>query len=234
MAEPLFQIEDLHGWYDESHVLHGISLSAQEGETVALIGRNGAGKSTTLRAAMNLLTRREGAIRVAGHDIMGTRRHRVAHEGLGYIPEERGIFASLSVEENLLLLPRTGDGGMSQSEVYEIFPNLYERRRAPGGTLSGGEQQMLAIARVLMTGPRILLLDEPTEGLAPVIVQAIGHLLRRLKEAGMTMLLVEQNFHFARQLADRFYLIENGRIVDEFTASEIEARAERIADVVGV
>jgi branched-chain amino acid transport system ATP-binding protein len=183
---------------------------------------------------MNLIPRREGAIRVAGRDILGVPRHRVAHEGLGYIPEERGIFASLSVHENLLLLPRIGTGGMTEQEVYDIFPNLYERRRAPGGTLSGGEQQMLAIARVLMTGPRILLLDEPTEGLAPVIVQAIGQLLRRLKEAGMTMLLVEQNFHFARQLADRFYLIENGRIVDEFTAAETDARAARIADVVGV
>jgi branched-chain amino acid transport system ATP-binding protein len=234
MTDPLFQIEDLHGWYDESHVLHGISLTAHEGETVALIGRNGAGKSTTLRAAMNLLPRREGAIRVAGRDIMRTPRHRVAHEGLGYIPEERGIFASLSVQENLLLLPRIGKGGMTEAEIYDIFPNLHERRRASGGTLSGGEQQMLAIARVLMAGPRILLLDEPTEGLAPVIVQAIGQLLRRLKEQGMTMLLVEQNFHFARRLADRFYLIENGRIVDEFTAAETEARAARIADVVGV
>ncbi len=234
MPEPLLQIEGLHGWYDESHVLHGITLEAHEGETVALIGRNGAGKSTTLRAAMNLIPRREGVIRIAGRDIMATPRHRVAHAGLGYVPEERGIFTALTVKENLMLLPRIGTGGMTESEVYDIFPNLYERRRAPGGTLSGGEQQMLAIARVLMTGPRILLLDEPTEGLAPVIVQAIGHLLRRLKDAGMTMLLVEQNFHFARRLADRFYLIENGRIVDEFTAAETDARAARIADVVGV
>jgi branched-chain amino acid transport system ATP-binding protein len=234
MTNPMFEIDDLNGWYDESHILHGISLNAHEGETVALIGRNGAGKSTTLRAVMNLLSRREGSIRIDGQDITGIPRHRVAHKGLGYIPEERGIFSSLSVQENLLLLPRIGEGGMSEAEIYDIFPNLYERRRAPGGTLSGGEQQMLAIARVLITGPRILLLDEPTEGLAPVIVKAIGQLLHRLKEGGMTMILVEQNFHFARKLADRFYLIENGEIVDEFTAAETDARADRIADVVGV
>ena len=233
MIEPILQIENLHGWYDESHVLHGINLEAHRGETVALIGRNGAGKTSTLRAAMNLLGRREGSIRVNGRETIGMPRHKVAYTGLGYVPEERGIFASLSVQENLLLLPMIGADGMSVAQIYEIFPNLHERRRAAAGTLSGGEQQMLAMARVLRTGPQLLLLDEPTEGLAPVIVKAIGSLLARLKAEGMTMLLVEQNFHFARRLADRFYLIENGRITDHFDRAGIEAHADRVADVVG-
>ncbi|MBB3710514.1 branched-chain amino acid transport system ATP-binding protein [Limimaricola variabilis] len=234
MTEPILQIENLHGWYDESHVLHGVTLEARRGETVALIGRNGAGKTSTLRAAMNLLGRREGSIRVNGRETIGMPRHKVAYTGLGYVPEERGIFASLSVQENLMLLPSIGENGMSVARIYEIFPNLRERRRAAAGTLSGGEQQMLAMARVLRTGPQLLLLDEPTEGLAPVIVKAIGSLLAQLKADGMTMLLVEQNFHFARRLADRFYLIENGRITDHFDREGLEAHADRVADVVGV
>ena len=234
MTEPILQIENLHGWYDESHVLHGVTLEARRGETVALIGRNGAGKTSTLRAAMNLLGRREGSIRVNGRETIGMPRHKVAYTGLGYVPEERGIFATLSVQENLMLLPSIGENGMSVARIYEIFPNLRERRRAAAGTLSGGEQQMLAMARVLRTGPQLLLLDEPTEGLAPVIVKAIGSLLAQLKADGMTMLLVEQNFHFARRLADRFYLIENGRITDHFDRAGLEAHADRVADVVGV
>lgn len=234
MPDDLLDITDLHGWYGESHILEGVSLSVKRGETVALIGRNGAGKTTTLRAIMNLLSRREGTIRFDGAEMIGVPRHKVAYHGIGFVPEERGIFASLSVTENLQLLPPVSDTGMSDAELYEFFPNLWERRRAGGGTLSGGEQQMLAIARVLRAGPKMILLDEPTEGLAPVIVQRIGEMLRVLKQKGMTMLLVEQNFHFARTLADRFFLIENGRIVDSFAADQFDAHADTIADVVGV
>ncbi|SEO06412.1 ABC transporter ATP-binding protein [Palleronia pelagia] len=234
MTEPLLDVKDLHGWYGESHVLHGVSLSVQAGETVALIGRNGAGKTTTLRAIMNLLSRREGQIRFSGRDIMGVPRHRVAYEGLGFVPEERGIFHSLSVTENLRLLPQTGPDGMRDDDIYRFFPNLKERGRAGGGTLSGGEQQMLAIARVLRTGSKLLLLDEPTEGLAPVIVQRIAEMLRALKDSGMTMLLVEQNFHFAKSLADRFFLIENGQIAGSFARDEFDAHASAITEVVGV
>ena len=231
---PLLEIEDLHGWYGESHVLHGLSLAVGRGETVALIGRNGAGKTSTLRAVMGLLPRREGAIRLGGADILRLPRHRIARHGIGYVPEERGIFASLTVAENYELLPRVGPGGMSDDAIQRIFPNLRERRGAYGGTLSGGEQQMLAIARVLRAGPRIVLLDEPTEGLAPVIVGRIAAMLTALKREGMTMLLVEQNVHFARTLADRFFLMENGRIVDAFDRSEIAAHAGRVAEIVGV
>ena len=230
----LLEIRDLHGWYGESHVLHGLSLSVRKGETVALIGRNGAGKTTTLRAIMNLLSRREGMIRLDGANLMDVPRHRVAYHGLGYIPEERGIFHSLSVTENLRLLPQIGEDGMAEEDIYRFFPNLKERGRAGGGTLSGGEQQMLALARVLRTGPKLLLLDEPTEGLAPVIVQSIADMLRKLKEQGMTMLLVEQNFHFAKSLADRFFLIENGRIAGSFARDEFDAHASQITEVVGV
>nr|WP_111299089.1 ABC transporter ATP-binding protein [Paracoccus saliphilus] len=229
----LLNICGLQGWYGESHVLHGINVTVRPGETVALIGRNGAGKTTTLRALMNLLDKREGAIVMDGQDLINLPRHRVAAQGLGYVPEERGIFTTLSVAENLRLLPRTGEG-MSDAQIFEFFPNLQERLASDGGKLSGGEQQMLAIARVLRTGPRLLLLDEPTEGLAPVIVQRIGHLLRALKAQGLAMLLVEQNLAFARGLADRFYLIENGRIAGSFANDEFEANAERVAAIVGV
>lgn len=229
----LLNIRGLQGWYGESHVLHGIDVTVRPGETVALIGRNGAGKTTTLRALMNLLDKREGAILMDGQNLMDLPRHRVAAQGLGYVPEERGIFTTLSVAENLRLLPRTGEG-MSDAQIFEFFPNLQERLASDGGKLSGGEQQMLAIARVLRTGPRLLLLDEPTEGLAPVIVQRIGHMLRALKAQGLAMLLVEQNLAFARGLADHFYLIENGRIAGSFAHDQFEANADRVAAIVGV
>jgi branched-chain amino acid transport system ATP-binding protein len=231
---PLLEVRDLHGWYGESDVLHGVSLDLHEGETITLLGRNGAGKTSTLRAIMNLLPRREGQIRLAGKDLMRVPVHRVAHAGLGYVPEERGIFATLTVQENLMLPPRVAEGGMSVEEIYELFPNLAERRRSPGTKLSGGEQQMLAIARILRTGVRVILLDEPTEGLAPVIIQRIGEVLERLKAQGMTLLLVEQNFRFARRVADRFYLMEDGHILDSFPTAELDARMDQLHDVVGV
>ncbi len=233
-GEPILEVRDLDGWYGESHVLHGVSLDLHEGETITLLGRNGAGKTTTLRAIMNLLPRREGTIRVQGRDMMRVPVHRTAHHGVGYVPEERGIFASLTVQENLLLPPVVAQGGMSVEEIYELFPNLAERRRSPGTKLSGGEQQMLAIARILRTGVRILLLDEPTEGLAPVIIQRIGDVLGQLKAQGMTLLLVEQNFRFARRVADRFFLMEDGRIVDSFPTAELDGRMDQLAEVVGV
>ena len=232
--EPILEVRDLDGWYGESHVLHGVSLDLHEGETITVLGRNGAGKTTTLRAIMNLLPRREGTIRVRGYDMMGVPVHRTAHHGVGYVPEERGVFATLSVQENLTLPPVVAEGGMSVDEIYDLFPNLAERRRSPGTKLSGGEQQMLAIARILRTGVRILLLDEPTEGLAPVVIQRIGEVLGQLKAQGMTLLLVEQNFRFARRVADRFFLMEDGRIVDSFPTAELDGRMDQLAEVVGV
>ncbi|MCB8838851.1 ABC transporter ATP-binding protein [Aurantimonas sp. VKM B-3413] len=231
---PLLKVRDLNGWYGESHVLHGVSLDLHEGETITLVGRNGAGKTTTLRAIMNLLPRRSGEIRIAGEDMMKVKVHKTAYAGIGYVPEERGIFASLSVSENLMLPPRVAAGGMSVEEIYDLFPNLAERRNSPGTKLSGGEQQMLAIARILRTGARIILLDEPTEGLAPVIIQRIGDVLIELKKKGMTLLLVEQNFRFARKVADRFYLMEDGHILESFPTSELDAKMDRLHEVVGV
>ncbi|MBB4004179.1 ABC transporter ATP-binding protein [Aurantimonas endophytica] len=233
-ASPLLEVRDLHGWYGESHVLHGVSLDIHEGETITLLGRNGAGKTTTLRAIMNLLPRREGTIRIAGNDMMKVPVHRSAYSGIGYVPEERGIFATLSVSENLTLPPKVAEGGMSVEEIYELFPNLAERRNSPGTKLSGGEQQMLAIARILRTGVKIILLDEPTEGLAPVIIQRIGDVLTELKKQGMTLLLVEQNFRFARRVADRFFLMEDGHILESFPTSELDAKMDRLHEVVGV
>jgi len=233
-ASPLLEVENLHGWYGESHVLHGVSLDLHEGETITLLGRNGAGKTTTLRAIMNLLPKREGAIRIAGQDMMKVPVHKTAYAGIGYVPEERGIFATLSVSENLMLPPRVADGGMSVEEIYELFPNLAERRNSPGTKLSGGEQQMLAIARILRTGVKIILLDEPTEGLAPVIIQRIGDVLMELKKQGMTLLLVEQNFRFARKVADRFFLMEDGHILESFPTSELDSKMDRLHEVVGV
>ena len=230
----LLEVKNLQGWYGESHVLHGVDLEVREGETVTLLGRNGAGKTTTLRAIMGILRRREGTIRLRGQDLMAMPLHRTAYAGLGYVPEERGIFASLSVSENLTLPPKVAEGGMSLDEIYRLFPNLYERRTSQGTKLSGGEQQMLAIARVLRTGAKILLLDEPTEGLAPVIVQRIGEVLATLKQQGMTILLVEQNFRFARKVADRFYVMEDGRMVDTFPAADLDARMDKLHDVLGV
>jgi branched-chain amino acid transport system ATP-binding protein len=233
-ASPLLEVRDLHGWYGESHVLHGVSLDIHEGETITLLGRNGAGKTTTLRAIMNLLPRREGTIRIAGNDMMKVPVHRTAYSGIGYVPEERGIFATLSVSENLTLPPKVAEGGMSVEEIYELFPNLAERRNSPGTKLSGGEQQMLAIARILRTGVKIILLDEPTEGLAPVIIQRIGDVLTELKKQGMTLLLVEQNFGFARRVADRFFLMEDGHILESFPTSQLDAKMDRLHEVVGV
>jgi branched-chain amino acid transport system ATP-binding protein len=236
MSEPalLLEVRRLQAWYGESHVLHGVDLDIREGETVTLLGRNGAGKTTTLRAIMGILRRREGEIRLRGRNMMALPLHQTARAGLGYVPEERGIFSSLSVAENLVLPPKVAEGGMSPEEIYRLFPNLYERRNSQGTKLSGGEQQMLAIARVLRTGARVLLLDEPTEGLAPVIVQRIGEVLAELKRQGMTILLVEQNFRFAKKIADRFYLMEDGRMVDSFPGPEIDARMDRLHEVLGV
>ena len=230
----LLSVQGLQAWYGESHVLHGVDLEVREGETVTLLGRNGAGKTTTLRAIMGIVRKREGTIRLRGQDLMPLALHQVARRGLGYVPEERGIFASLDVEENLLLPPTVAEGGVSLEEIYRLFPNLEERRTSQGTKLSGGEQQMLAIARILRTGARMLLLDEPTEGLAPVIVQRIGEVIRALKERGMTILLVEQNFRFARRVADRFYVMEDGRMIDGFPASQIEARMDFLHDTLGV
>jgi len=233
-AASLLSVRNLQGWYGESHVLHGVDLDVREGETVTLLGRNGAGKTSTLRAIMGIMRRRTGEIRLRGQDLMALPLHRVAQAGLGYVPEERGIFASLTVAENLTLPPKVAEGGMSLDEIYALFPNLHERRGSQGTKLSGGEQQMLAIARVLRTGVRILLLDEPTEGLAPVIVQRIGEVLRALKSRGMTILLVEQNFRFARTVADRFYVMEHGRMIETFDVAELEGRMDMLHEALGV
>jgi branched-chain amino acid transport system ATP-binding protein len=231
---PILEVRGLHAWYGESHVLHGVDLDIREGETVTLLGRNGAGKTTTLRAIMGILRKRQGVVSLRGQDILKLPLHRVAQSGLGYVPEERGIFASLTVSENLMLPPKVAEGGMSVDEIYRLFPNLLERRTSQGTKLSGGEQQMLAIARVLRTGANILLLDEPTEGLAPVIIQRIGDVLVTLKKRGMTILLVEQNFRFARKVADRFFLMEDGRIVNAFAGRELDSHMGQLQDVLGV
>jgi branched-chain amino acid transport system ATP-binding protein len=231
---PLLEVRGLNAWYGESHVLHGVDLDIQEGETVTLLGRNGAGKTTTLRAIMGILRRREGILRLRGQDLLGLPLHRVAQTGLGYVPEERGIFASLSVAENLMLPPKVAENGMSVEEIYRLFPNLHERRASQGTKLSGGEQQMLAIARILRTGATVLLLDEPTEGLAPVIVQRIGDVLVALKKRGLTILLVEQNFRFARKVADRFYLMEDGRMVSSFPGHQLDQNMDQLHEVLGV
>jgi len=233
-SAPLLEVRGLNAWYGESHVLHGVDLDIREGETVTLLGRNGAGKTTTLRAIMGILRRREGVIRLGGRDLLSLPLHKVAQSGIGYVPEERGIFASLNVSENLTLPPTVSDSGMSVEEIYTLFPNLYERRSSQGTKLSGGEQQMLAIARVLRTGAKVILLDEPTEGLAPVIVQRIGDVLVALKKRGMTILLVEQNFRFAKKVADRFYLMEDGRMVNSFPGHELDARMDELHEVLGV
>ncbi|MBM6578766.1 ABC transporter ATP-binding protein [Microvirga sp. BT689] len=233
-SAPLLEVRGLNAWYGESHVLHGVDLDIHEGETVTLLGRNGAGKTTTLRSIMGILRRREGVIRLRGEDLLRLPLHKVAQAGIGYVPEERGIFASLNVSENLMLPPTVSEGGMSVEEIYTLFPNLYERRSSQGTKLSGGEQQMLAIARVLRTGAKIILLDEPTEGLAPVIVQRIGDVLVALKKRGMTILLVEQNFRFAKKVADRFYLMEDGRMVNSFPGHELDARMDELHEVLGV
>ncbi|MGF6226734.1 branched-chain amino acid transport system ATP-binding protein [Inquilinus ginsengisoli] len=234
MSDPLLHVRGLQGYYGESHVLHGVDLDVFPGETVTLLGRNGAGKTSTLRAIMGILRRRQGTIRMGAVDLLATPPHRIARTGIGYVPEERGIFASLSVAENMTLPPKVAEGGMSLAEIHRLFPNLAERASSQGTKLSGGEQQMLAIARVLRTGVRLLLLDEPTEGLAPVIVQRIGEVLRTLKAQGMTILLVEQNFRFASTLADRHYLMEDGRVVAEIRRDEMAEKMDLLHETLGV
>ncbi len=233
---PLLAIENLHAWYGESHILHGISLQVAQGEVVTLLGRNGAGRTTLLRAVMGLTGRRSGSIRVNGVETIGLATHRIAHLGLGYCPEERGIFSSLSCEENLLLPPRLqGAGqGVSLDEIYTMFPQLYERRNSQGTRLSGGEQQMLAVARILRTGARLLLLDEISEGLAPVIVQSLARTITTLREKGYTIVMVEQNFRFAAPLADRFYVIEHGQVVETIAATELDDRMPVLTELLGV
>lgn len=231
---PALSVRGLKAWYGESQALHGIDLDIPAGETVALLGRNGAGKTTTLKAILGLVGRRSGEIRVKGRDISGLALHHVAAAGLGFVPEERGIFADLNVAENLALPPIVRPGGWTLEEIHEVFPNLAERAGSPGTKLSGGEQQMLAIARVLRTGVDIILLDEPTEGLAPVIVQRIGAVIRSLKARGMTVVLVEQNFRFARRLADRFVVLEHGEIIGQFTAAELPERQAWLSEMLGV
>ena len=230
------EIKGLHAWYGESHVLHGVDMVVQPGEVVTLLGRNGAGRTTTLRAIMGLTGARKGSIEVNGKETIGMPTHRIAHLGIGYCPEERGIFASLSCEENLLLPPELkGAGkGMSVEEIYAMFPNLAERRHSQGTRLSGGEQQMLAVARILRTGARLLLLDEISEGLAPVIVQALARMITMLRAKGYTIVMVEQNFRFAAPLADRFYVMEHGRIVEKFGAAELEAKMPVLTELLGV
>jgi branched-chain amino acid transport system ATP-binding protein len=217
------ELRDVKAWYGESHILHGVSLNVHAGEVVSLLGRNGAGRTTTLRCLMGLVGKRTGAIRVNGVDTIRMAPHRIARLGIGYCPEERGIMTSLTCEENLLLPPKVAEGGMDLDEIYAMFPNLQTRRGSPGGRLSGGEQQMLAVARILRTGAKILLLDEISEGLAPVIVQALAKMIRELRKRGFTVLMVEQNFRFAAPLADRFYIMERGQIVREFSAAEVRA-----------
>ena len=237
MAEagsPLLSVADLHAFYGESHVLHGMDFAVHAGEVVTLLGRNGAGKSTTLRAIIGILGQRRGSIRFDGHETIALASNRIARLGIAYCPEERGIFASLSVFENLMLPPVIRDGGLSVQEIYNLFPNLYERRASQGTKLSGGEQQMLAIGRILRTGARLLLLDEPTEGLAPVIVQDIGAVIRKLKALGFTILLVEQNFHFAATVADRHYVVEHGRVIDMIRNEDLAANREKLESCLGV
>jgi len=230
----MLRVTDLHAFYGESHVLHGIDFSVNRGEVVTLLGRNGAGRTTTLRAILGLTGRRSGSIMINGREAVALPTHHIAHLGIGYCPEERGIFASLSAEENLLLPPPVASGGMTVDEIYAMFPNLKERRTSPGMRLSGGEQQMLAIARILRTGAKLLLLDEISEGLAPVIVQTLGRMIRQLKERGYTIVLVEQNFRFAAPLADRHYVIEHGRIVETVNMQELDSKMQRLHQLLGV
>ncbi len=227
-------IRGLHAWYGESHILHDLNLSVEQGEVVTLLGRNGAGRTTTLRAIMGLTGRRSGSIRIHGVESIALPTHRIAHLGLGYCPEERAIFSSLSAEENLLLPPVLTEGGMSVDEIYQMFPNLEERRYSQGTRLSGGEQQMLAVARILRTGARLLLLDEISEGLAPVIVQALARMIMTLKARGYTIVMVEQNFRFAAPLADRFYVIEHGQVVEQFASPELDAKMPVLNELLGV
>jgi branched-chain amino acid transport system ATP-binding protein len=230
----MLEVKGLNAWYGESHILHGVDLEVREGEVVTLLGRNGAGKTTTLKSIMGMVGRRQGSIRFKGSETIGFASNRIARLGIAFCPEERGIFASLDVEENLMLPPQVAAGGLSLEQIFRLFPNLRERLHSQGTKLSGGEQQMLAIARILRTGARLLLLDEPTEGLAPVIVQQIGATIAQLKQQGFTILLVEQNFRFAQKVADRHYIVEHGRVVDMVPGAELEANLGRVHEYLGV
>lgn len=234
MSKVLLKVTDLNTWYGESHVLHGVNFEIREGELVTLLGRNGAGRTTTVKSILGLVGKRTGSIQIDGVETIHMPTNKIARLGLGYCPEERGIFSSLSCEENLMLPPKVGEGGMSVDEIYEMFPNLKERRHSQGTRLSGGEQQMLAMARILRSGARILLLDEITEGLAPVIVQTLGRVIRALKAKGLTIILVEQNFRFAAPLADRHYVIEHGQIVATVNKNELESKSDMLNEYLGV
>ena len=234
MADAQLAVRDVHGWYGESHVLHGMSFEVKPGEVVTLLGRNGAGKTTTMRAIMGMLANRKGSISFEGSELIRLKSNRIAQHGIAYCPEERGVFASLNVKENLLLPPVVKQGGLSLDRIFELFPNLRERLSSQGTKLSGGEQQMLAIARILRTGAKLLLLDEPTEGLAPVIVQHIGATIRMLREQGFTILLVEQNFRFAATVADRHYVVEHGRVIDMIANSALDANKAKLQTYLGV
>jgi branched-chain amino acid transport system ATP-binding protein len=234
MSKPLLKVAGLDSWYGESHILHGVNFEIHEGELVTLLGRNGAGRSTTIKSILGLTGRRTGSVQIDGVETIGMQTNQIARLGLGYCPEERGIFSTLSCEENLMLPPKVGPGGMSVEEIYEMFPNLKERRHSQGTRLSGGEQQMLAMARILRSGARILLLDEITEGLAPVIVQTLGRVIRELKAKGLTIVLVEQNFRFAAPLADRHYVMEHGQIVATVHKNELDNKAQMLNEYLGV
>ena len=233
-SAPLLAVEGLQAWYGESHILHGVTFDVRAGEVVTLLGRNGAGKTTTLKSVMGIVGQRSGSVRFEGRELIGLSSNAIARSGIAFCPEERGIFASLDVQENLLLPPKIRDGGLGLDRIFELFPNLKERLSSQGTKLSGGEQQMLAIGRILRTGARLLLLDEPTEGLAPVIIQQIGHTIRTLKEQGFTILLVEQNFRFASTVADRYYVMEHGRVVESFANAELDANLEKLHEYLGV
>ena len=233
-GSPVLTVKNLEAWYGESHILHGMNFEVRQGEVVTLLGRNGAGKTSTLKSVMGLIAKRTGSVGFEGAELIKLPAERIARLGVAFCPEERGIFASLDVKENLLLPPVIRSGGMTLDQIFELFPNLKERLGSQGTKLSGGEQQMLAIARILRTGARFLMLDEPTEGLAPVIIQQIGKMIARLKEAGFTILLVEQNFRFASTVADRFYIVEHGKIIDTFANSELQANMEKLHTYLGV
>ena len=234
MSTPFLEVKGLQGWYGESHVLHGVNFHVNEGEVVTLLGRNGAGRTSTMRSIMGLIGRRSGSIKVRGVETIDMATHRIARLGLGYCPEERGIFSSLSAEENLMLPPTLAEGGMSVEQIYTMFPNLRERASSQGTRLSGGEQQMLAVARILRTGARLLLLDEISEGLAPVIVQKLAEMVTALRRQGYTIVMVEQNFVFAAPLADRFMVMEHGEVIQEFTQAELPSRIDRLHEYLGV
>ncbi len=233
-SDEFIRLTDVHAYYGESHILHGVNLTVKKGEVVTLLGRNGSGRTTTLKAILGLVGRRTGSLLVDGNETVKMAPHQIARLGIGYCPEERGIFASLTCEENLKLPPQLIDGGMSVDEIYEIFPNLKERRNSPGTRLSGGEQQMLAVGRILRTGARLLLLDEISEGLAPVIVQTLARTVRMLRDKGFTIVMVEQNFRFAAPLADQFYVMEHGQIVEQFTAAELSSKMDMLHEFLGV